>query len=161
MPTGSRAARKRPSRLASTNANMPLSWSSESGPWWSTRCSATSLSDAVSKLAWTSRSPTASWLYTSPLPTPLPNARRADPVAPRLVVVPLAVPDQPQIARTERLRPALDVDDRQAPVAEPCVVADRDAALVVRAAVNEPVEHPAAGRCVDRPVLSCDSAHDE
>jgi hypothetical protein len=90
-----------------------------------------------------------------------PKARVGEPTADRLVVVDLAVADEPQIAgRAERLRAALDVDDRQAPVPEPRVVADRHAALVVGAAVHEAREHAAPGVRVDRAVLGGDSAHD-
>jgi hypothetical protein len=49
MPTGSRAAMNRPSSPAATNANMPFSALSASGPPSSIRARATSLSDSVRK----------------------------------------------------------------------------------------------------------------
>ena len=62
MPTGSRAATKRPSRPAMTNANMPLSSPSPSVPRSSIRCSATSLSEVVSSSRSTRPARTSSWL---------------------------------------------------------------------------------------------------
>ncbi len=58
------------------------------------------------------------------------------------MVVDLAVADEPDVTggAGERLMAAVDIDDRQAPVAEPRAV-DADLALVVGPAMQEPVEH--------------------
>ena len=136
MPTGSRAATKRPSRPAITNANMPLSSPSPSIPRSSIRCSATSLSEVVS------------------------SSRSTRPGADLLVVVDLAVADEvgALVAGAQRLLAAAHVDDREPAVPEPAAV-ELHRAAVVGPAMREPLEHPLQRFGIRASVLRDDAAH--
>ena len=83
-----------------------------------------------------------------------------EPHADVLVVVDLAVADQERVGLrgAQGLRAALDVDDRQPPVAEPAPV-DLDRAAVVGAAVGDALEHPLELGGVRGSVFGDDPAH--
>jgi len=86
--------------------------------------------------------------------------RRAERGAHLLVVVDLAVADEPDVASRvgERLAPAADVDDRQPPVPEPGAF-DVHSALVVGSAMHETPEHPLGLTRGLRTVDGGDAAH--
>ena len=76
------------------------------------------------------------------------------------MVVDLTATDQVQatVQRAERLVAVLEVDDRQADMSEPGV-GERALAATVRAAMADPVEHPAPGRRIGAAVDRGDPAH--
>ena len=88
--------------------------------------------------------------------------RAAEPGAHVLVVVDLAVADEPEPALgvLERLLAVLEVDDRQPPMAKPGV-ADLDRSGVVGPAVGDTLEHPLERGRVSASVRGHDAAHED
>ena len=137
IPTGSRAATKRPSSPATTNANMPLSSASAQWP---------ALVDEVQRDL-VVRAVTNWWASRRAARGPRRGCRpRRCRRATRLAVV------------DERLVAAVDVDDRQPPVPEPARPTP-NAAVVIGSAVRKPLEHPLEFGRVGGAVLGDDPAH--